>query len=183
VLIRLISVSDDVVMAPNAKPITILRTIQEKSEVNSARATIRHPERNIPAKSVGLTPYNSIVLPTRGALSAIPINMAVAQNPINGVETSLPSRITDVMGIIIPQQNPTVNTALITVSSGEPCLLKFYLPKKQGDVMETAVGNERLCLFDHMAGNAAALADEYLQSANGRLTHCCFVPTKPHSFH
>jgi hypothetical protein len=105
-------------MAPNAKPIIILKTIQEKSEVNNERATIRHPERNIPAKSVGLTPYNSIVLPTRGALNAIPINIAVAQNPINGVGTSLASRITDVTGIIIPQQNPTVNTALITVRSG-----------------------------------------------------------------
>jgi hypothetical protein len=46
------------------------------------------------------------------------MNMAVAQNPISGVGTSLPSRITDVTGIIIPQQNPTVNTAVITVSSG-----------------------------------------------------------------
>jgi hypothetical protein len=46
--------------------------------------------------------------------------MAVAQNPISGVGTSLPSRITDVTGIIIPQQNPTVNTAVITVSSGKP---------------------------------------------------------------
>jgi hypothetical protein len=118
VLIRLISVSDDVVIAPNAKPIIILKTIQEKSEENNERATIRHPERNIPAKSVGLTPYNSIVLPTRGALNAIPINIAVAQNPISGVGTSLPSRITDVTGIMIPQQNPTENTAPMTVISG-----------------------------------------------------------------
>jgi hypothetical protein len=115
-----------VVIAPKAKPIINLRVIQEKSEVNNERATIRHPARNIPVKRVGLTPYSSSDLPTRGALNAIPINMAVAQNPISGVGTSLPSRITDVTGIIIPQQNPTVNTAVITVKSGEPGYFKQY---------------------------------------------------------
>jgi hypothetical protein len=126
VLIRLISVSHDVVIAPNAKPIINRTAIQEKSEVKKERDTIRHPARNIPVKRVGLTPYSSSALPTRGALHAIPINMAVAQNPISGVGTSLPSRITDVTGIIIPQQKPTVKTALITVNSGEPRYFKQY---------------------------------------------------------
>ncbi|MBW2184763.1 MAG: hypothetical protein JRF49_13005 [Deltaproteobacteria bacterium] len=95
-----------------------LRAIQTGIEVHKARAIINTPAPNIPAKRVRFTPYSSIDLPIKGALSAIPTNMAVAVIPIIGVGICLASRITDVTGIMIPQENPTVNTAIITVDNG-----------------------------------------------------------------
>ena len=112
------SVSHDVVMVPNAIPMINLRAIQIGIEVHKARAIISTPAPNIPAKRVRFTPYCSMDLPTKGALTAIPTNMAVAVIPIMGVGMCLASRITDVTGMMIPQESPTVNTAIITVDNG-----------------------------------------------------------------
>jgi hypothetical protein len=49
--------------------------------------------------------------------------MALAIKPITGVATAIPSRMTDVTGIIMPQHNPTVNTAMMALSKGR--FLKF----------------------------------------------------------
>jgi hypothetical protein len=105
-------------MVPNATPMINLRAIQTGMEVHKARAIIRTPAPNIPTKRVRFTPYCSMDLPTKGALIAIPTNMAVAVIPIMGVGICLASRITDVTGIMIPQESPTVNTAMITVDNG-----------------------------------------------------------------
>jgi hypothetical protein len=115
-----------VVIAANEIPIINLSAIQTGSEVHRARAIINIPAPNIPARRVRFTPYSSIVLPTRGAPSAIPINIAAAVIPIRGVGISFPSRITDVTGIMIPQENPTVNTAIITVNNG---VVRKFMPE------------------------------------------------------
>ena len=61
-----------------------------------------------------------------GALHPLPVPIDATENPITGVETFHPSRTTGVTGILLPQQNPAVNTAVSTLKGSEPPYCKEY---------------------------------------------------------
>ena len=119
VLTRLISVSHDVVIVPKETPIINRNTIHMGVESQAESTIRRRPALLIPVNSVRFNPYNSIALPTKGALSAMPTNMAAAVIPVSGVGKCLSSRMAEVTGMITPQHNPTVKTDIITVAKGE----------------------------------------------------------------
>jgi len=110
-----------------------LRPIHTGVESQAESATKRIPALHIPVKSVRFRPYNSIALPTKGALIAIPTNITAAVIPMRGVGKCLSSKIADVTGMITTQHNPRVNTDTITVFSGEKLIFmsKAFEPSVQ----------------------------------------------------